>query len=47
MAFISVSTLLPAAGEYLRPDDFLAPLFFGVLIFFAAFFVAISSLLRP
>lgn len=24
MALISVSTLLPAAGEYLRPEDFLA-----------------------
>jgi hypothetical protein len=28
MAFISVSTLLPAAGEYLRPEDFFAELFF-------------------
>jgi hypothetical protein len=28
MAFISVSTLFPAAGEYLRPEDFFAELFF-------------------
>jgi len=29
MAFISVSTLLPAAGEYLRPEDFFPELFFA------------------
>jgi hypothetical protein len=40
IAFISVSTLLPAAGEYFRRDDFLAedffaPVLFLVLVFFA------------
>jgi hypothetical protein len=29
MAFISVSTLFPAAGEYLRPEDFFLELFFA------------------
>src|SRR5579859_931770 len=41
MAFISVSTLLPAAGEYFRRADFFADDFF-----FAAFLVAIVILLR-
>jgi hypothetical protein len=30
IAFISVSTLLPAAGEYLRLDFLVAEFFFGV-----------------
>src|ERR1035437_3134494 len=48
LSFISVSTLLPAAGEYFRADDFLPagfffalPVFFALLeFFFAAFLVA-------
>jgi hypothetical protein len=42
LAFISLSTLLPAAGEYFRVDDFLADVFLVVLpVFFAevAFFL--------
>jgi hypothetical protein len=42
---ISVSTLLPAAGEYLRVDDCLAAVFFAGA-FFTAFFVATVYLLQ-
>jgi hypothetical protein len=41
IAFISRSTLLLAAGEYLRVE-----LFFAADFFFAAFFVAIPILLK-
>src|ERR1019366_4649225 len=43
LSFISVSTLLPAAGEYFRADNFLPAVFFFALLefFFAAFLVAI------
>src|ERR1017187_6246116 len=40
ISFISVSTLLPAAGEYFRVDDFLLAVFFFAMLFFAAFLVA-------
>ena len=51
-AFISVPTLLPAAGEYLRPDDFVAAAFFlappavdaVVLFFLVADFFALDFL---
>jgi hypothetical protein len=50
LAFISVSTLLLAAGEYFRPDDFLAELFlfvplaFFALLFFTALFLELLFL---
>jgi hypothetical protein len=42
---ISVSTFLPADGEYLRRDDFLAVDFWELDFFVVAFFVAITILL--
>src|SRR6266568_4387833 len=47
ISFISVSTFFPEDGEYLRVEDFFEADFFVLLdLFFAAFLVAIDSLLE-
>jgi hypothetical protein len=44
IALISVSTFLPAEGEYLRVDDFFDADFFFALLFFALLFFAVDFL---